>query len=60
MRHFNVGEVIERRELSNTTRGTVRHVSNDGWAVTVQWYGSLGLAGPESIHQSDDLVRVAD
>jgi len=60
VRHFNIGELVERRESSNTTRGTVSHVSTDGWAVTVQWYGSLGLVGAESVHQSDELVRVAD
>jgi len=57
---FNVGEAVERRELSNTTRGTVIHVSTDGWAVTVQWDGWLGLVGAESMHHSDELVRVAD
>jgi hypothetical protein len=58
--HFNVGEVVERRELSSTTRGTVVHVTADGSAVTVQWYGWLGLVGSESMHHSDELVRVAD
>jgi len=57
---FNVGEAVERTELSNTTRGTVIHVSTDGWAVTVQWDGWLGLEGAESMHHSDELVRVAD
>jgi hypothetical protein len=59
--HFNVGEVVERRELSNTTtRGTVVHVTTNGDVVTVQWYGWLGLEGRESMHHSDELVRVAD
>jgi hypothetical protein len=57
---FNVGEAVERTELSNTARGTVIHVSADGWAVTVQWDGWLGLVGAESMHHSDELVRVAD
>lgn len=60
MLHFNVGEVVERTELSNTRRGTVIHVSTDGWAVTVQWYSWLGLVGRQSIHHSDELVRVTD
>jgi hypothetical protein len=58
--HFNVGEVVERRESSNTTRGTVVHVTANGYVVTVQWYGWLGLEGRESTHRSDDLVRVVD
>lgn len=58
MLRFNVGEVVERTELTNTTRGTVIHVSNDGWAVTVQWDGWLSLVGAESMHHSDELVRV--
>ena len=57
--HFNVGEVVERSELSNTTRGTVVHVTANGDAVTVQWYGWLGLAGRESTHRSDEIVRVS-
>ena len=60
MLHFNVGEVVERSELSNTTRGTVVHVTANGDVVTVQWYGWLGLEGRESMHSSDELVRVAD
>ena len=60
MLRFNVGEAVERTELSNTARGTVIHVSADGWAVTVQWDGWLGLVGSESMHHSDELVRVAD
>lgn len=59
MLHFNVGEVVERSELSNTTRGTVVHVNTNGDAVTVQWYGWLGLEGRESTHRSDELVRVS-
>jgi hypothetical protein len=58
MLHFNVGEVVERTELSNSTRGTVIRVSADGWVVTVQWHGWLGLGGAESKHPSDELVRV--
>ena len=58
--HFNVGEVVERRELSTTTRGTVVHVTANGYVVTVQWYGWFGLEGRESTHRSDELVRVAD
>jgi len=57
--YFNVGEVVERSELSNTTRGTVVHVTAIGDAVTVQWYGWLGLDGRESTHRSDELVRVS-
>jgi hypothetical protein len=57
--HFNVGEVVERSELSSTTRGTVVHVTAIGDAVTVQWYGWLGLEGRESTHRSDELVRVS-
>ena len=60
MLHFNVGEVVERREFSNTTRGTVVHVTANGYVVTVQWYGWLGLEGRESTHRSDELVRVSD
>ncbi len=60
MLYFNVGEVVERSELSNTTRGTVVHVTTNGDVVTVQWYGWLGLVGSESMHHSDELVRVAD
>jgi hypothetical protein len=60
MLHFNVGEVVERTELSNSIRGTVIHVSTDGWVVTVQWHGWLGLVGAESMHPSDELVRVTD
>jgi hypothetical protein len=37
--HFNVGEVVERSELSNRMRGTVVHVATNGDIVTVQWYG---------------------
>ena len=59
MLHFNVGEVVERSEPSNTTRGTVVHVTATGAAVTVQWYGWLGLEGRESTHRSDELVRVS-
>lgn len=59
MLHFNVGEVVERSELSNTTRGTVVHVTANGAAVTVQWYGWLSLEGGESTHRSDELVRVS-
>jgi len=58
--HFNVGEVVERSELSNTRRGTVVHVTANGYVVTVQWYGWLGLEGRESTHRSDELVRVSD
>jgi hypothetical protein len=58
--HFNVGEVVERRELSNSTRGTVVHVTANGHVVTVQWYGWLGLEGAESAHHSNELVRVSD
>jgi hypothetical protein len=61
--HYYVGEVVERAELSNathTTRGTVIHVTANGYVVTVQWYGWLGLEGRESTHRSDDLVRVSD
>jgi hypothetical protein len=58
--HFNVGEVVERIELSNTTRGTVVHVSTNGGVVTVQWYGWLSLEARESTHRSDELVRVSD
>jgi hypothetical protein len=60
--HLNVGEVVERTELSNTTRttrGTVVHVTPNGDVVTVQWYGWLGLAGQETTHHSDELVRVS-
>jgi hypothetical protein len=58
--HFNVGEVVERSELSNTTtRGTVVHVTANGDAVTVQWYGWLGLEGRARTHCSDELVRVS-
>jgi len=57
--YFNVGEVVERSELSNTTRGTVVHVTAIGDDVTVQWYGWLGLDGRESTHRSDELVRVS-
>jgi hypothetical protein len=57
--HFNVGEVVEQSELSNTTRGTVVHVTANGDAVTVHWYGWLGLEGRESTHRSDELVRVS-
>ncbi len=60
MLHFIVGEVVERRELSNTTRGTVVHVTTNGYVVTVQWYDWLGPEGRESMHHSDELVRVAD
>ena len=60
MLHFNVGEVVERSELSNTTRGTVVRVTTNGDVVTVQWYGWLGLEGRESTHRSDELVRVSD
>jgi hypothetical protein len=56
--HFYVGEVVERRELSNTTRGTVVHVTTNGYVVTVQWDGWLSLEGRESMHHSDELVRV--
>ena len=59
MLHFHVDEVVERREFSNTTRGTVVHVTANGGVVTVQWYGRLGLEGPETTHHSDELVRVA-
>ena len=58
--HFNVGEVVERSELSNSSRGTVVHVATNGDVVTVQWYGWLGLEGRESTHHSDELVRVSD
>jgi hypothetical protein len=58
--HFNVGEVVERSELANSTRGTVVHVATNGEVVTVQWYGWLGLEGRESTHRSDELVRVSD
>jgi uncharacterized protein YodC (DUF2158 family) len=58
--HFNIGEVVERKELSNTMRGTVVHVTANGYIVTVQWYGWLGLEGPERAHHSDELVRVSD
>ncbi len=58
--HFNVGEVVARSELSNSTRGTVVHVTTNGDVVTVQWYGWLGLEGRESTHHSDELVRVSD
>jgi hypothetical protein len=60
--HFNVGEVVERSELSNTTRGRVVHVTTNGDVVTVQWYGWLGrgLEGRECTHRSDELVRVSD
>jgi hypothetical protein len=58
MRHFNVGEVVERRELSRTTRGTVVGVTANGAFVTVQWYGWLSLESRESTHGSDELVRV--
>jgi hypothetical protein len=60
MLHFNVGEVVERSELSNRTRGAVVHVATNGDVVTVQWYGWLGLEGLESTHRSDELVRVSD
>lgn len=60
MLHFNVGEVVERRELSNTTRGTVVHVTANGYVVTVQWYGWLGLEARETTHRSEELVRVTD
>lgn len=58
MLHFHVGEVVERRELSDTTRGTVVHVTTNGYIVTVQWYGWLSRDGRESVHHSDELVRV--
>jgi hypothetical protein len=58
--HFNVGEVVQRRELSDSTRGTVVHVTANGYVVTVQWYGWLGLEGRESTHRSNELVRVSD
>jgi hypothetical protein len=58
--HFNVGEVVEQSELTNSTRGTVVHVATNGEVVTVQWYGWLGLEGRESTHRSDELVRVSD
>jgi hypothetical protein len=35
-------------------------VTANGYVVTVQWYGCLGLEGRESTHRSDELVRVAD
>jgi hypothetical protein len=57
--HYNIGEVVERSELSNTTRGTVVYVTASGEAVTVQWYDWLGLEGRESTHRSDELVRVS-
>ncbi len=60
MLRFNVGEVVERSELSSTTRGTVVHVATNGDIVTVQWYGWLGLEDRESSHRSDELVRVSD
>ena len=63
MLHYYVGEVVERSELSTTTRttrGTVVHVTTNGAVVTVQWYGWLGLEGRESTHRSDELVRVSD
>jgi hypothetical protein len=55
--HFNVGEVVERREFSNTTRGTVVHVTANGYVVTVQWYGWLSLEGRESTLQSSAQIR---
>jgi hypothetical protein len=60
MLHFNVGEVVERSELSRTTRGTVVGVTANGYLVTVQWYGWLSLESRESTHGSDELVRVID
>ena len=60
MLYFNVGEVVERSEFANSTRGTVVHVATNGEVVTVQWYGWLGLEGRESTHRSDELVRVSD
>jgi hypothetical protein len=60
--HLNVGEIVERSELSSTTRntrGTVVHVTPTGDVVTVQWYGWLGLEGRESTHHSNELVRVS-
>ena len=57
---FKVGEVVERREWSHTMRGTVVDVTANGYVVTVQWYGWLGLQGAESAHHSNELVRVSD
>ena len=60
MLRFKVGEVVERREWSHTMRGTVVDVTANGYVVTVQWYGWLGLQGAESAHHSNELVRVSD
>jgi uncharacterized protein YodC (DUF2158 family) len=57
---FKVGEVVERREWSHTMRGTVVDVTANGYVVTVQWYGWLGLQGAESAHHSNELVRISD
>ena len=58
--HFNVGELVERSESFNSTRGTVVHVTTNGHVVTVQWHSWLGLESRESTHRSDELVLVSD
>jgi hypothetical protein len=43
--HFNVGEVVERREFSNTTRGTVVNVTANGYvAITYRRVRSISFS----------------
>lgn len=57
MHHFEVGDIVERREWIGPTRGEVVATNRDGVSVVVRWRTGLFLAGNTTTEQPENLRR---